>query len=131
VLNGIAKLISHHNSRAYLTLNIGLAVRNSAALDAVIADASNSASPGFGHYLTEALYKAQYAPTDAQVKSVIGRCLGGCHSAPPWRTSESIETTYHSQQGSTDHSRIEDHHRDTEIGLPGSGSGGNPLSYVL
>jgi subtilase family serine protease len=59
-----------HDATAVLTLNLGLAVRNSADLDARIRAASTPGDPGYGHYLTNAEYRARYAPTDAQVAAV-------------------------------------------------------------
>ena len=60
----------HHDSDAVLALNLGLAVHHSAELDAVIRDASTPGSPAYGRYLTQAQYKARYAPTDAEVAGV-------------------------------------------------------------
>jgi len=53
-----------------LTLNVGRAVRDPAALDGVIAAASDPASPEYGHYLTNTEYMARFAPTDAQARAV-------------------------------------------------------------
>jgi uncharacterized protein (DUF2237 family) len=69
VLAGTAAAISQLPAATGLDLNVGLAVRNSSKLDALIAAASNPASPSYGHYLTQAQYMAQYAPTDAQASA--------------------------------------------------------------
>jgi len=70
VLDGAATLRSHHDPAASLTLNIGLAVRDSAALDGLIAAASDPASPQYGHYLTPAQYIERFAPADTEVQAV-------------------------------------------------------------
>jgi len=70
VADGVATRRGHHDPAAPLTLNIGLAVRDAAALDGVIAAASDPASPEYGHYLTNAQYMARFAPTDAAVQAV-------------------------------------------------------------
>ncbi|MDQ1465929.1 MAG: hypothetical protein QOH10_344 [Actinomycetota bacterium] len=62
--------LRRHDPDAVLSLNIGLAVRNSAQLDEVIRAASTPGSPAYGHYLTPAQYQAGYAPTDAEVAAV-------------------------------------------------------------
>ena len=59
-----------HDSDAVLALNLGLAVHHSAELDEVIRAASTPGSPSYGRYLTQAQYKARYAPTDAEVADV-------------------------------------------------------------
>jgi kumamolisin len=59
-----------HDANAVLSLNVGLDVRNSSGLDAVIRAASTPGSRDFGHYLTRAQYRALYGPTDAQVAAV-------------------------------------------------------------
>jgi kumamolisin len=67
VAPGISRLapIRLHRDSAVLRLNVGLAVRSSARLDDVIRAAS---TPGYGgSYLTQAQYRAEYAPTDATV----------------------------------------------------------------
>src|SRR5579872_2791880 len=56
VVHGAAALTGHHNPADTLTLDIGLAVRDSADLDAAIAAASNPASPSYGQYVTPAAY---------------------------------------------------------------------------
>jgi subtilase family serine protease len=45
-------------------------MRNSNALDAAIAAATNPASAGYGKYLTPDQFRARYAPTDADVAAV-------------------------------------------------------------
>lgn len=56
VVHGQAGLHGHHNPNDLLTLNVGLAVRNSGQLDALIRA---------GTVITSAEYTADYAPTDA------------------------------------------------------------------
>ncbi len=62
VVKGRAVLRGHHDPAALLTLNIGLKVRDSAGLDALIAAAGDPANPAYGHYLTNDQYLARFAP---------------------------------------------------------------------
>jgi Pro-kumamolisin, activation domain len=71
-----------HSASATLSLNVGLAVRESAKLNSVIAAASKPGSPDYGHYLSEAEYMAEYAPTDAQVAAVES-----------WLSSQGLDVT--------------------------------------
>ena len=50
-----------------MQVNVGLAVRNPAQLDDLIAAASTPGSPSYGRYLTQEEYLADFAPTDASV----------------------------------------------------------------
>ena len=52
------------------TFWVYLSMRNSKALDAAIAAATNPASAGYGKYLTPGQFRARYAPTDADVAAV-------------------------------------------------------------
>ena len=52
------------------TFWVYLSMRNSRALDAAIAAATNPASAGYGKYLTPDQFRARYAPTDADVAAV-------------------------------------------------------------
>jgi kumamolisin len=70
VVRGQASFRAHQNPNSILKLNVGLDVRNSAQLDALITAASTPGSPGYGHYLTRAQYRANYAPTPASVTAV-------------------------------------------------------------
>ncbi len=70
VATGRAVLRAHHDPNAVLQINVGLAVRDSAGLDALIRAASTPGSPGYGHYLTNAQYMGRYAPTASQVRAV-------------------------------------------------------------
>ncbi len=70
VTRGGATLVRHHDSNATLTLDIGLAARDGAGLDAQIAAANDPTSPQYGQHLTNAQYIASYAPTAAQVQAV-------------------------------------------------------------
>jgi hypothetical protein len=67
---GRASLLGRHDVNAVLRLNVGLAVRNSAQLDAVIRAASTPGSRRYGHYLTNAQYMKTYAPTPGQVRAL-------------------------------------------------------------
>ena len=70
VARGKAHLDGGHNPNAVLRLNVGLRVRDSAGLDALIRAASTPGSPEYSHYLTQKQYLARYAPTDADVAAV-------------------------------------------------------------
>jgi len=70
VVDGRAAARGQQDPATPLTLNIGLAAHDSAALDALIAAASDSTSSSYGHYLTPAQYMARFAPTDAEVAAV-------------------------------------------------------------
>jgi kumamolisin len=69
VEHGSARPHGHHDQNGLLTLNVGLDVRNSAELDALIAAASRPGSPRYGHYLTNAQYLSGYAPTGDEVRA--------------------------------------------------------------
>ncbi len=58
------------NPSALLILAIALGVHNPAALDALIAAASDPHGPSYGHYLTHAQYLDTYAPTEAEAQAV-------------------------------------------------------------
>jgi len=70
VVRGGATLLRRHDLSDTLTVDIGLAVRSSSALDALIVAASDPASPGYGQYLTPAQYMAQFAPLPQEVSAV-------------------------------------------------------------
>ncbi len=70
VVHGGVTLRGQHAAGALLTLDIGLTVRDSAALDALIAAASDPSNPSYGHYLTNDQYMAQFAPTAQDVQAV-------------------------------------------------------------
>ena len=70
VVHGGARPRGPHDARALLTLNIGLGVHNSAALDALIAAANTPGNPQYGHYLSPARYAATFAPTTQEVDAV-------------------------------------------------------------
>ena len=61
---------AHHDPTHTLRVNVGLRVRGSAGLDALIRAASMPRSPQYGHYLTQAQYVERYAPTAADVRAV-------------------------------------------------------------
>jgi hypothetical protein len=69
VATGRVAVKGHHDPANRLKINVGLAPRDSAGLDAVIRAASTPGSPDYGHYLTEAQYMASYAPTTADVNA--------------------------------------------------------------
>ncbi|HTZ64648.1 MAG TPA: protease pro-enzyme activation domain-containing protein [Solirubrobacteraceae bacterium] len=71
-----------HSASATLSLNVGLTVRESAKLNSVIAAASTPGSPGYGHYLSQAEYMSEYAPTDGQVAAVES-----------WLSSQGLDVT--------------------------------------
>ena len=71
-----------HPASATLSLNVDLAVRESAKLEETIAAASTPGNPNYGHYLSEAEYMASYGPTDAQVAAVES-----------WVSSQGLEVT--------------------------------------
>jgi kumamolisin len=82
VAQGKATAHGHHNGADVLRLNVGLAVRDSSGLDALIRAASTPGSPQYGHYLTNAQYLAKYAPTEAEVRA-----------ARSWLTSQGLAVT--------------------------------------
>ncbi len=69
VAQGKAQNHGRHNGNATFNVNVGLAPRDSGALDALIRAASTPGTPQYGHYLTNTQYMATYAPTDAQVQA--------------------------------------------------------------
>jgi len=75
VTRGQAARLGAHKGSDLLTLDIGLAPRNTAQLDNVIA-ASDPASPSYGHYLTNAEYLATYAPTASAAAAVRSWAAG-------------------------------------------------------
>jgi subtilase family serine protease len=70
VVDGSAVSRGQQDPATPLTLNVGLAAHDSAALDALIAAVSDPTSPSYGHYLTPAQYMVRFAPTDADVAAV-------------------------------------------------------------
>ncbi len=54
-----------------LKLAIGLQVRNEAALDDLVNQVSDPASPNYHHYLTPAQFTDQFAPTEQDYQAVI------------------------------------------------------------
>ncbi|MGC0312312.1 protease pro-enzyme activation domain-containing protein [Kitasatospora acidiphila] len=54
-----------------LTVAVGLKLRNSADLDAFLAQVSNPKSPQYGHYLTPQQFADRYAPTQADIDHVV------------------------------------------------------------
>jgi hypothetical protein len=82
VAQGAAKGRGHHDGNAVLSVNVGLTVRNSAGLDALIQAARTPASPSYGHFLTNAQYLANYAPTDADAQA-----------ATAWLKSQGLNVT--------------------------------------
>ena len=59
-----------HDPNTVLSLNVGLVIRHSTELDGVIRAASTPGDPAYGHYLSQAQYRARYSPTDADVGAV-------------------------------------------------------------
>src|SRR5579862_2755280 len=76
VAQGQARNQGRHNGNAVFNVNVGLAVRNSAALDALIQAARTPGSAQYGHYRTNAQYMAGYAPTDDQVQAATAWLQG-------------------------------------------------------
>ena len=70
VAQGAAHGRGHHNGNAVLSVNVGLAVRDSAGLDQLIQEQRTPGSPEYGRFLTLDQYMAQFAPTDADVAAV-------------------------------------------------------------
>jgi subtilase family serine protease len=54
-----------------LNLAIGLPLRNQNALDELLAQLSDPASPNFGHYLSAEQFAAQFGPTEEDYQTVI------------------------------------------------------------
>ncbi len=80
VVDGAAHLLARHNQADVLTVVLALAVRDAAALDALITVASDPSSPSYGRYLTNQDYHDRFAPTDAQAAAVRD-----------WASSEGLE----------------------------------------
>jgi kumamolisin len=77
-----ASFVSARSPHARLSLNVGLRVRNAAALKVLINTESNPASVGYHHYITNAQYKSRFGPTSAQVSAVRSWLKGrGLHVA--------------------------------------------------
>ncbi len=70
VAHGSAQLVGAHPPASTLAFNVDLPVRESAALNRLIEQASTPGSSGYGHYLTQAQYRARFAPTAAQAAAV-------------------------------------------------------------
>jgi hypothetical protein len=82
VLQGTAVAVNAVPAATDLDLNVALDVRNSDKLNALIAAASTPGNPDYGHYLTQAQYMAQYAPTAAAAAA-----------ATAWLTSRGVDVT--------------------------------------
>ncbi|HEY5196663.1 MAG TPA: protease pro-enzyme activation domain-containing protein, partial [Solirubrobacteraceae bacterium] len=67
ILQGTVAPLSHLGSATGLDVNVGLGMRNSGQLAALITAASTPGNPSYGHYLTKSEYLADYAPTTTQV----------------------------------------------------------------
>ncbi len=67
VTQGLATPTGAYPADTTMQVNVGLAVRNPAQLDDLIAAASTPGSPSYGRYLTQEEYLADFAPTDASV----------------------------------------------------------------
>jgi kumamolisin len=65
-----ARLTGEYAPNAVLSINVGLAERDSSQLNEVILGASTPGSPEYGHYLTNAQYMSTFAPTKSQVAAV-------------------------------------------------------------
>jgi kumamolisin len=82
VADGSAQLRGRHNGSTVLRINVGVAVRDSDGLDALIQAAGTPGNPQYGHYLTQAQYMDRYAPTDAAAAAVSD-----------WLTSQGLDVT--------------------------------------
>lgn len=82
VAQGQARNHGRHNGNDLFSLNVGLAVRNSAGLDALIRAASTPGNAQYGHYLTNGQYLASYAPTNADAQA-----------ATAWLKSQGLDVT--------------------------------------
>lgn len=82
VARGHALLKGPYASSAVLSVNVGLAVRQSSRLNSLIQAASTPGSPDYGHYLTNAQYLATYAPTGSEVSAVTA-----------WLRSQGLDVT--------------------------------------
>jgi hypothetical protein len=82
VAQGTAVAVDHVASATGLDLNVGLGVRDSSKLNALIAAASTPGNPAFGHYLTQAQYMDQYAPTQSEAAA-----------ATAWLRSRGVDVT--------------------------------------
>jgi len=82
VSDGSATVTGDMSDSSTLQLNVGLGVRDSDALDALIAAASTPGSPDYGDYLTHDEYMADYAPTGDDVDAVRA-----------WLTSQGLDVT--------------------------------------
>ncbi len=98
VTRGLARLRGAHDPRAVLTLNIGLGVHNSDALDALIVAAGTPGNPLYGHYLSPAQYAATYAPTTREVDAVRAWATGSGLTVRAVAANNLLVTV----QGSTD-----------------------------
>ncbi len=70
VAHGSAQLVGVHPPSSTLAFNVDLPVRESAALNTLIEQASTPGSSRYGDYLTQAQYASRFAPTAAQVAAV-------------------------------------------------------------
>jgi Pro-kumamolisin, activation domain/Bacterial Ig-like domain (group 3)/Subtilase family len=102
VSSGRAALHGHHNGRQTLDVNVGLRVRDSAGLDALIAAASTPGSPQYGHYLTNAEYLAKYAPTAADVQAATS-WLKGQHLDVSGASPDNLLVHVHAKTSDIEH----------------------------
>jgi kumamolisin len=70
VAQRLAVLRAPHAPGDVLSLNVGLAVREPAALEQLIQAAATPGGSAYGHYLTQAQYLARFAPTAREVSTV-------------------------------------------------------------
>ena len=71
VMNGQAQAMAPLEASQHLRLTISLPLRDEAALDSLLADIYNPASPNFHHYLTPDEFDAQFAPTAADYGKLV------------------------------------------------------------
>jgi kumamolisin len=70
-LNGQAKLVGHLPTTQTMQLNIVLAVRDQAGLDAFVAALYNRYSPDYRHFLTPAQFTEKFGPTQQDYDMVV------------------------------------------------------------
>lgn len=66
-----ATLIGHHNPRSTLAITVGLRLRNTDQLDALMRDIYTRGSPDFHHFLDRDQFRTQFGPTQDDVNAVI------------------------------------------------------------
>ena len=68
---GEARLVGRMQADKVMSLNLVLALRDPAGLDAFLADIQNPRSPNYRHFLTPAEFTAKFGPTQADYDAVV------------------------------------------------------------